>query len=396
MKDRNEVVQLKRNIPRNYLFIFLSNFHLTNGVWMLYLASKGLSLFEIGLMESVFHVASFFFEVPTGAVADLYGRKFSRVLGRVFAILNILIMIFAQDLVWFAVAFAVHALSYNLESGAGEALLYDSVKLVGEKERFLKISGRQELFYQLASAASLVVGGFVAQFDYALVYKVSMIVAICTLLFSFSFKEPPLGERKEGEPFWRGFRKQIGESLYVLTHHSTLGFMLLATELFGALATTVFFYSQNRMLMLGYNEFAIGLVLSIGGLCGALFTWNAHRIEKLLGFQRAVAVLTVLGALSFWAVYFRVSMFVGMVLVLAMESTMYVIVLDYVNRLIKSEKRATLISFQSMIFSLMMILIFPLVGKIGDIWGMDRAFLFVAILGTVSLAWIHVNFIISG
>jgi predicted MFS family arabinose efflux permease len=44
----------------------------------------------------------------------------------------------------------------------------------------------------------------------------------------------------------------------------------------------------------------------------------------------------------------------------------------------------------------MMILIFPLVGKIGDIWGMDRAFLFVAILGTVSLAWIHVNFIISG
>lgn len=45
-----------------------------------------------------------------------------------------------------------------------------------------------------------------------------------------------------------------------------------------------------------------------------------------------------------------------------------------------------------MIFSLMMILIFPLVGKIGDIWGMDRAFLFVAILGTISLAWIHINF----
>lgn len=346
-KSRKETDQLRRNIPRNYLFIFLSNFHLTNGVWMLYLASKGLSLFEIGLMESIFHVASIFFEVPTGAVADLYGRKFSRVLGRAFAILNILIMIFAQDLVWFAVAFMIHALSYNLESGAGEALLYDSVKAVGEKERFLKISGRQELFYQLASAASLLVGGYVAQFDYTLVYKISLIVGISTFLFSFTFKEPPLVERKEEEPFWRGFRKQIGESLYVLTHHNTLGFMLLATELFGALATTVFFYSQNRMLLLGYSEFWIGLVLSIGGLCGALFTWNAHRIEKLLGFQRAVAVLTVLGALSFWAVYFRVSMFVGMVLVLTMESTMYVIVFDYVNRLIKSEKRATLISFRA-------------------------------------------------
>ena len=64
---------------------------------MLYLAAKGLSLFQIGLMETVFHVTSFLMEVPTGVVADLYGRKVSRALGRAADVVSTALILLSHN-----------------------------------------------------------------------------------------------------------------------------------------------------------------------------------------------------------------------------------------------------------------------------------------------------------
>lgn len=120
--------KLGQNIPKDYLFTFLSRFDLTHGIWMLYLASRGLTLFQIGIMETIYHISSFLMEIPTGAIADIYGRKVSRILGRLSTIIATLIMIYGGETIHFAISFFFVALGNNLESGAGEALIYDSLK----------------------------------------------------------------------------------------------------------------------------------------------------------------------------------------------------------------------------------------------------------------------------
>ena len=102
--------QLKGNIKKNYLYTSLQNFNLTSGVWMLYLAFKGLSLFEIGIMEAIFHITSFTMEVPTGIVADLLGRRTSRILGRLMAVISTIMMILSTGPLGFAVSFIFSAL----------------------------------------------------------------------------------------------------------------------------------------------------------------------------------------------------------------------------------------------------------------------------------------------
>src|SRR6056297_971594 len=129
---------LKKNVYKNYIFTLINNFNVTSGIWMLFLASRGLSLFEIGIMESIFHITSFTMEIPTGMIADLYGRKFSRLLGRLATVLAFLIMLFSHSTILFALSFIIQALGYNLESGAGEALIYDSMKEIGEEEKYIK------------------------------------------------------------------------------------------------------------------------------------------------------------------------------------------------------------------------------------------------------------------
>ncbi|MBG0764797.1 MAG: hypothetical protein H0S78_07910 [Tissierellales bacterium] len=65
---------------------------------------------------------------------------------------------------------------------------------------------------------------------------------------------------------------------------------------------------------------------------------------------------------------------------------MFIVMGNYINKLIKSEQRATLLSLQSMAFSLFMIVIFPIVGKLGDFYGLDFSFIFIALSSTIALS----------
>ncbi|HOE57699.1 MAG TPA: MFS transporter, partial [Bacillota bacterium] len=150
----NYNVQLRNNINKNYIYTILSNIDLTRGIWMIYLAGKGMSLTQLGLLETVFHITSFLMEVPTGAVADIFGRRISRIAGRAMSLLSTAILLAANDFMWFAISFVFTALSYNLESGAGDALIYDSLKEIGEEDKYMKISGNKEVFYQTAGVIS--------------------------------------------------------------------------------------------------------------------------------------------------------------------------------------------------------------------------------------------------
>jgi MFS family permease len=123
--------KLKRNITVSYIYNFLLKIDITTAIWVLYLSFRGMSLVEIGLIESVYHITGILFELPTGAIADVYGKKFSVLLGRILSVISCLLMITASSFWGFAIAFMLASASMNLNSGAAEALVYDSLKILG-------------------------------------------------------------------------------------------------------------------------------------------------------------------------------------------------------------------------------------------------------------------------
>ncbi len=94
-------IKYSSNISKGYTYSFLSWFGITS-LWVMYLQTKGLSLVEIGLCESIFHIASFLFEVPSGVLADRLTYKFDLILGRLAAILSAVIILFGQTFWMFA------------------------------------------------------------------------------------------------------------------------------------------------------------------------------------------------------------------------------------------------------------------------------------------------------
>ncbi|MCH4890971.1 MFS transporter [Acidaminobacter sp. JC074] len=383
---------LKNNIYKDYLFTFLSRFDLTHGIWMLYLAYKGLNLFEIGLMETVYHLSSFTMEIPTGAVADILGRKTSRVLGRIMSCVAILIMIFGNNVYAFALSFFFTALSNNLESGAGEALVYDSLKEIKEEHLYIKIRGRNEFFYQLTKTLSLLLGGYIATLSYNKVYIFSLVVAFVSVMQALTFVEPTIGKVEKKESAFKTFIHQIKSSSEVLKNEELLE-MILALEIFSTFYTTEFFYMQNHLKALGHSEFHIGIILSIGALFAAITATQAYKLEKRFKLKHLISFAIITAIIAFWGMPVKGIEKYAFIALSAVEGLMFVVLSDYINKLIPSDKRATVLSFQSMIFSVFMIALFPLVGKIGDIYSLQTSF--VVIAGISSLILLAVLRIIS-
>ncbi len=375
--------RLKKNIKRNYVFTMIQNLDLTRGIWMIYLASKGMSLTQLGLLETIFHITSFLMEVPTGAIADIYGRRVSRIVGRFLSLTSVVILLLANSFVWFAISFVITALSYNMESGAGDALIYDSLKELDDESGFMRISGNKEMIYQMAGIVSFMLGGYLATKNYDLAFLITIIVGTMSFGYSFLFVEPNVGRNEIDHSSKGHLLRQLKESVGVLKMHKRVMFLIIFSQLIMSFVTTVFYYLQNYMKSDGYSEIAIGTLYAVSALGGALLAPQVYKIEAVIKERGILLYMPIVSTVCLFGIAFSSWHFLFFIPMSLAEGLIFIALGDYINKVIPSEKRATILSMASMVFSFFMITIFPVVGILGDAFGLARAFLVMAIVATV-------------
>lgn len=383
--------KMGRNIGLDYSFTFLNNLNLLHALWMIWLSLRGFSLLELGFLEGIFHITSFVMEVPTGAVADLWGRRQSRVMGRVFFIISMLFLWWSQNFFFQAVGFMMTAISYNLESGAGEALVYDTLTFLKKEETFMGIRGKKELIYQLAAIIAFLSGGFIATKNYDLVFILVLIVAGLSLVNAMLMVEPPVVKNKDtirGSLLRRVFvslGQQTRDSLLVIKKQPRIAYLIIFTESIFVFSTTQYFYLQTWWKFAGYTEWYMGIVFACQCLLAGLSAVLAPKMDKKYGEERLLFIVPLMLLVSLWGVAVFEFKALFFVVTGAFEGILMVTVSDYINRLIPGEFRATILSYQSMVFSLLMLLIFPLVGWLGDLYSLDLSLFVIA--GTGSLLY---------
>jgi MFS family permease len=393
-------VQLKKNINRNYIYIMLQNVDFTRGIWMIYLAKKGMSLTELGLLETIFHITSFTMEVPTGAIADLFSRKLSRILGRVFSLISVILLLISTNFGGFAIAFGFTAISYNLESGAGDALIYDSLKEIGEEDTYMKVCGKNEVFYQIAGAISFLAGGYLAIKNYGIAFVLTIIFGTLTILQSLTFKEPSIGKRKHEEDKNKNkdksniFIVQLRESIKVIRNNTKIGVLIVFLEVIMAFCTCMFFYLQNYLKGNGYNEATIGIIYAIASMASALTATQVHKIHRRIKEKGILLFIPIVAVVCVWGLSLGNYPYIFFVLLMICEGIIFVATNDYINKMVPSQYRATILSFGSMVFSFFMITLFPLIGLIGDKYSLCTALKCLALFGTILIlinSWVLIT-----
>jgi predicted MFS family arabinose efflux permease len=158
-----------------------------------------------------------------------------------------------------------------------------------------------------------------------------------------------------------------------------------------AFSTCIFFYLQNYLKGSGYNEAAIGLIYGISSLAAALIAPQVLRIDKRIKERGILVMIPLITAGCFWRVALSRYHYIFFILLSVTEGIIYVAVSDYINKMIPSINRATILSFDSMVFSFFMILAFPLVGMLGDRYSLSFA---IGCLAIVAMAFVLINSIV--
>lgn len=195
---------------RVYLFLTgIAGFglSLTFATYMLFLIGHGLTIFEASLVNVVFFVVVTLLEVPTGLVADHYGRKVSYVLSSIMNAFG-LFMYWSSTTFWgFILAESLIALGLTLSSGAFQAWLVDRTRYFGYNGEHTKVFGQQQIVKTLAMVGGGVIGGYLAEVDIALPWLVaSFVLAIHAILAMWLMREEYFVRKRVGTTYQSLFK----------------------------------------------------------------------------------------------------------------------------------------------------------------------------------------------
>ncbi len=369
----------KRQIHKLLLLDGMNAFMIAGASWVALLAARGYSMLEIGLLESIFHVASMSFEIPSGAIADVFGRKKTMVASQMMNVLASIVMIFSHSFVSISIAMIFSAFSYNLASGSREALAYDSLKSAGDEDDYEKFAANDMVIYDFAMSFATLMAGVTLLLGYQKAYAIDVIAGVSSILVAWTLLEakvsPEARDTQEEKASYETtetkdsvverFVEVAKESYQFLRANRRCRRMIIFNATIGALAVLVVFFAQALLPELGMQKVLLGpalFALNLGSVAGAKAENYLPKMSyKKTGFLSVIGVsLAVLSILTNQCWLIIAGGFVG-----SFADSLIEVKTDVeLNRQIPSEQRATLMSVNSFTYSVVMIILSPIFGSV--------------------------------
>ncbi|WP_231495151.1 MFS transporter [Bibersteinia trehalosi] len=99
---------------------------------MIFLQEKGLSMYEISILQMALNITMFLFEVPSGILSDKFGRKPPAFLGISFSIIYLIGMLYLNEFFYLVIIFIVYGIGISLLSGVDQSLIYEQLDYYGK------------------------------------------------------------------------------------------------------------------------------------------------------------------------------------------------------------------------------------------------------------------------
>lgn len=357
------MLNLKNQMLRLLSVSALGSFSLGGALWVVLLSARGFTMLEIGIAEGVFHIASLLLEVPSGALADVYGRKRALMLSYCMSIVSSLLMIASRGLPGVCMALVFAAASYNFASGAREALAYDSLRSAGQEAYYLRYSSAEMTVYRLGSSAAVLLAGFALMIGYRAANALDVLIGIVCLLILSGVKEAMPEDRRARERMTTALLRCFGESIAFLRRERRARILMLINAFLGALAVLLGFFLQARLETSPLARGLIGPALFAMGLGGVLGSRLALRFARwrMRSVMLLCAAIILLGV-ALGAMESAVVMVMGGFLAGMCDDILQVSTDARLNALFPSEQRATILSISSLLFSVVMIMLSPMAG----------------------------------
>jgi MFS family permease len=390
-------------IRRTYYSLLLGSTLAASLIWginTIFLLDAGLSNLEAFAANAFFTAGMVIFEVPTGVVADTWGRRVSFLLGTVTlavatALYVLLWRVEAPFWQW-AIVSVLLGLGFTFFSGATEAWLVDALQATGYAGSLESVFGRAQVISGVATLGGSAGGGFLAQatnlgvpFVVRAVVLLVMFVVAFVLMRDIGFTP----DRRAGPA--AEMRRITRNSVEYGWRVPAVRNLMLAGAFSGGVAIYAFYALQPYLLDLWGDRAAYGVagvaaaILSGAQIAGGLLAPRlrglfTRRTSALLLAEAAAAVSVLLiGLITSFYVVLALTVVWGMTFAAALPIRQ-----AYLNGLIPSQQRATILSFDSLMASSGGVFAQPALGRAADVWGYPATFVVSGALTAVAVPFI--------
>ncbi len=359
-------------------------------LWLYFLVN-GLSLLEVGTLYAIREVIVYIFEIPSGVLADRFGRKNELVICFLIYIFSFVVFFLSDRFALFVVAMSLYGLGEAFRSGTHKAMIMQYLDENNLKESKTKVYGLTRSYSNVGSAISSLAGIVLVLFTPHLSYLflVAIIPYILDLILILSY--PNYLNSKIESSF--NLKKFLSESFLSIKYALTtpkLSSTLINSSSYNAIFKTIKDYIQPIFLGLGitlivFSNFSvdenlkvyIGLVYFFAHFVNVFVTKNAYIIQNKMEKSTITSLMWVLTALT----CIILGVFINSIFIVIVSFILFYVYLNIrkpymVERIgdcSVNEKRASVLSVESQITSLFIIVLAPLVGFLSDTFGIHIA-----------------------
>jgi MFS family permease len=278
-----------------YILSFLRNTWFWLGTWIFYYL-RFTDYAGIGLIETALYVALISSEIPTGAIADLIGKRKALIISFGLQTIGMGLMAFAQGLSGLIVGVFIAGVGGSFFSGTFDAIIYDTLKEQNKADQYDKIISKIRAVGLATPAICGLIGGFLYTIAPNIPFVASASFYFIGFLFSFALTEPHV-EKKTFSVL--NFFKQTKQGVQELFKTSNI---IKQTILFLSIGIIIVVCSEmiNDFLAVefGYKPTQLAILFSFTYLTAALASHATHHIKKLISYKRATYIAGFLIALT--------------------------------------------------------------------------------------------------
>jgi MFS family permease len=392
-------------VRRTYYILGFGNTLAASLIWgvnTIFLLDAGLNNFEAFSANAFFTAGMVLFEVPTGIVADSWGRRLSYLLGTVtLAVTTVLYLLlwYVHGPFWaWAISSVLIGLGFTFFSGATEAWLVDALHATGYQGSLDAVFARGQVYTGAGMLLGAGGGGYLAQFaglgaPYLL--RAGILVAMFVLA---AMLMRDLGFTPRRGALVPEVRRIAGQSVEYGLKVRPVRWLMLEAPFTGGVAIYVGYALQPHLLNLWGDQTAYGVAglaaallaaaQIVGGLVTpairSLFRRRTDMLLATLGLG-SVAVLLIGLIPNFWAV---LALIVAWGLLFAAATPVRQ---AYLNGMIPSQERATILSFDSLMSSAGGVVVQPALGRAADLWGYPTSYVLSAAVSALGLPFVWLS-----
>ncbi|MFT4414315.1 MFS transporter [Fredinandcohnia humi] len=343
----------RKNVTRIYIIIFFHNLIPAYVIERIYWQDRGMTVMMVVLCEIVFAITIVISEIPTGIVADKFGRKKLLVLAGFLSMLEMIVLLFAYSFWTFAFAVFLAGIAGACVSGAMNALLYDSLAAGKQEDRFERIVGRINSIDFIAAILAALLGSVLGKrFGFEIPYILSAVSMFIAFVLTIFLHEPPREKLVHKTDVSKvRIKDYVIQSFSFYRSHPRLVSLLLQAMTVSAGITYLDEFWQLYLYETGYTILFFGVFSALISL--ARIPGNLLAARLLCYLKADTIVLLVLSMISVG--FFMTAIFpgrIGVVVVICMflaSGVVEPVTVGYVHHRVSSSIRATVDSFQSLL-----------------------------------------------